>query len=96
MFSILTKDDISTINAILYVHFVTEEGIYYKPPFREGTARYLEGMGVDGDVLFLEKGLIEYANGNFDYSDRVLSLLDCPIYSKEELIALGKFLPEDL
>ena len=93
-YSILNLAQISRINAILYVHYVTENGRDYKPPFRDGTARYLEGIGENGDILFLDEKLLEYAHDNFDYSNEVLTLLDVPVYSREDLVAMGK-LPSD-
>lgn len=87
------KDTIAAINTLLYAEYVTEDGVNFKFPFREGTLRYLPIEGVDEDLLKIDEvRLVEYASMHSELQN----YLDGQVkYSQEDLTTLGKFPIED-
>lgn len=87
-FIISTVEKINEIDRLFYKEFISEDGIEFHFPYQKGTNNFINGLGVDGDVLYLHPNLINRLNNFLEIENYINSSQK---YTYDELVTLGKF-----
>lgn len=83
---ILTPVQITELNEICYRELVSSDGLNFKEPFMEGTTSYINGFGINSDIVIVDEKM--------EAIPAAENLISGTRYSSEELITMGK-LEED-